>query len=107
MGFNTVAVLYNDQADRIAEDPTIGHEIARAMRRWSVRDRDSLATWFGAGMVVSQAHADYSQVVVVGRNTGKPLAECADLDWYVLDQLKEALERHGYRVTKRRKPKAT
>lgn len=103
MGFNTVAVLYNDQTHEIANDGPLGARIANAMRNYPQRDR--LNCWFGAGQVVSQAHADYSQVVVVGRNTGKPLAECAELDWYAIDQLKAALERHGYRVTKKRKVK--
>lgn len=99
MGFNTVAVLYNDHQHRLAEDDgRISREIANAMRGWSMRDRDRMATWFGAGQVVSQAHADYSQVVVVGRNTGKPLSECTDLDRYALDQLVTALVQHGYTV---------
>jgi hypothetical protein len=80
MGFNTVAVLYNDF--NFADDSTIGPRIQKAMRGWSMRDRERLATYFGAGMVVSQAHADYSQVVVVGRNTGHPIVECNELDHY-------------------------
>lgn len=102
MGFNTVAVLYNDHTHRIAEDGPLGERIAKAMRMWSVRDRDPLVTHFGAGQVVSQAHADYSQVVVVGRNTGKPINECDDLDYYALQQIADALKRHGYTVRKKR-----
>lgn len=108
MGFNTVAVLYNDQTSRFKTDPTIGPEIAKAMQGWSMRDRDRLAVWFGAGMVVSQAHADYSQVVVVGRNTGKPIVDCDDLDHYALGQIADALRRHGWSVkppAKVRKPR--
>lgn len=104
MGFNTVAILLNDQTHEFANDGPLGARIANAMRNYPSRDR--LDCWFGAGKVISQAHADYSQVVVVGRNTGCPLSECTDLDWYAINQLKDALERHGYRVTKRRKPKA-
>lgn len=107
MGFNTVAVLYNDHQHRLAEDDgSISKRIAAAMRGWSLRDRDRLATWFGAGQVVSQAHADYSQVVVCGQNGGRPLSECDDLDRVALDQLVSALTRHGYNVTKRRKAKS-
>lgn len=105
MGFNTVAVLYNDF--NFAKEPDIGERIDRAMRGWSLRQRDNLAPWFGAGMVVSQAHADHTQIVVVGRNTGCPLHEAKDLEWPVLEQMRDCLEANGYRVTKRRKPKGT
>lgn len=97
MGFNTVAVLYNDFNFANAT-PALGSRIQDAMRGWSIRDRDRMATHFGCGIVVSQAHADYSQVVVVGRNTGQPLAECNDLDHYALDQIADALRRHGWTV---------
>lgn len=107
MGFNTVAVLYNDHHGDFERDGPLGKRIAAAMRGWTMRDHDRMAVWFGAGQVVSQAHADYSQVVVVSHNSGKPLADCNDLDWYALDQLKEALERHGYTVKKPKKRKAS
>lgn len=108
MGFNTVAVLYNDF--NFATEQHIGERIRQAMLGWHGRDRDRMVTHFGAGMVVSQAHADYSQVVVVGRNTGSPIVECNDLDHYALSQLADALVRHGWTVkppTKKRQKKAT
>ena len=99
MGFNTVAVLYNDHTHRLAnDDGQISKKIAKAMQSWSIRDRNRLATWFDAGQVVSQAHADYSQVVVVGQNTGRPIVECNDLDHYALKQIADALRRHGWTV---------
>ena len=103
MGFNTVAVLYNDF--NFAKQPLLGPMIQDAIRGWSVRDRDHLATHFGAGMVVSQAHADYSQVVVVGQNRGRPIVECNDLDYYALGQIADALRRHGWNVKPPAKPK--
>lgn len=102
MGYNTVVVLYNDHTDCFAKDGPLGGRIAKAMQAWSYRSRDPSATYFGSGMVVSQDHADYDQVVVVGQNSGRPLSECNDLSWMAIDQLKNALERHGYKVTKRR-----
>ena len=104
MGFNTVAVLYNDF--NFATFPAIGHRIAEAMRGYSYRDRDPMVTHFSAGMVISQAHADYSQVVVVGRNTGGPIVECNDLDYYALGQIADALLRHGWTVKPPAKPKS-
>jgi hypothetical protein len=104
MGFNTVAVLYND-FNFAHGTPELGHRIQDAIRGWSIRDRDSMATHFGCGIVVSQAHADYTQIVAVGRNTGQPVAEATELDWYALDQMKRCLENHGFKVTKPKKLK--
>lgn len=98
MGLNTVAVLYNDHHDIFASSGELGVRIAHAMRDYANRDRYPLGTNFGAGQVISQAHADYSQVVVVGKNTGKPIVECGDLDHYALGQIADALRRHGWTV---------
>lgn len=98
MGYNTVAVLYNDHTHRIREDGDVGRRIAKAMQSWHVRDRDPLALCFGSGTICSQEHADYSQVVVVGQNRGRRLCDCDDLDGYALDQLADALRRHGWTV---------
>lgn len=106
MGFNTVAVLLNDYAHDLERNGPLGKRIAHAMTAgWSLRNRDSMETWFGAGRVISQAHADYSQVVVVGKNSGKPITECDDLDHYALDQIADALRRHGWTVTPPKKTK--
>lgn len=105
MGFNTVAVLYNDF--NFAKQPDIGQRIHDAMRGWSWRDRDSLATHFGAGIVISQAHADWPQVVVVGKNTGKPITEATGLDRRALDQMVTCLVNHGYKVTAPKPAKRT
>ncbi|WP_232629182.1 hypothetical protein [Methylobacterium sp. Leaf118] len=105
MGFNTVAVLYNDYMADLRRDGPIGEQIAAAMLQWSVRSRDPLATHFGAGMVVSQAHADWSQVVIVSRNSGVRACDANDLDFVALSEMAECLERHGYKVTKPRKRK--
>ena len=94
MGFNTVAVLYNDF--NFAKQPLIGGMIQDAIRGWSMRDRDHLATHFGAGMVVSQAHADHTQIVAVGQNRGRPIHECHDLDYMALSSMAECLVRHGW-----------
>ena len=107
MGFNTVAVLYNDCVHDIREyGGNLGQRLGTAMTAgWSLRDRNTHGTSFGAGQVVSQAHADYSQVVVVGHNTGRPITECADLDHYALGQIADALRRHGWTVKPPKKAK--
>lgn len=43
MGFNTVAVLYNDMLHDIRNDGLIGVRIARAMIAWSGRHRRHMA----------------------------------------------------------------
>lgn len=97
MGFNTVAVLYNDHTHRLREDDgSISRDIGRAMQHWSIRDRDRMATHFGAGMVISQAHADYTQIVAVGQNTGRPIQDCNDLNYGPLAAMAECLVRHGW-----------
>lgn len=98
MGYNTVAVLYNDHTSLIRDDADIGRRIAKAMQSWCSRDRYPLALYFGSGVICSQEHADYSQVVVVGQNRGRRLCDCNDLDSYALDQLADALRRHGWTV---------
>lgn len=106
MGYNTVAVLFNDFSHEIANSGPVGRRIAEAIRGWSMRSRDKHILWFGCGAVISQDHADYSQVVVVGQNRGRSLCECNDLDGYALSQLTEALVRHGYTVKAPKKTKA-
>lgn len=105
MGHNTVAVLYNDHMSDLRRDGRIGEKMANAMQRWSVRERDPLTANFGAGMVISQAHADWSQVVIVGRNSGVRACDATDLDFVALSEMAECLMRHGYKVAKPRKPK--
>src|ERR1700721_4315801 len=97
MGFNSVAVLYNDFN---FANPTgeLGPRIQDAIRGWSWRDRYPMATHFGCGIVVSQAHADYQQIVMVGKNTGRPISELNGLDRMALDQMVSCLVRHGYSV---------
>jgi len=97
MGFNTVAVLLNDFTHELQRDGRYGERIAQAMRNCGHK-REGLSTSFGAGSCISVAHADHTQIVVVGRNAGKPLSEATDLDIWALEQMADALLRHGWRV---------
>ena len=96
MGYNTVAVLYNDMT----------HEMPDRMKRavtHSVSDKTpSMDGWFGFGQVISQAHADVEQVVVIGRNTGRTVDKANELGPWALEQMAECLKRHGYTVKKSR-----
>ena len=103
MGFNTVAVLYNDCTGEFKREGRIGQRIAEAMRDY--HDKDRQRRNFGAGVVISQAHADGEQVVIVHANYGYRADEAEGLGWMALDQMQRCLERHGYKVTKPRKRK--
>jgi hypothetical protein len=97
MGFNTVAVLFNDFTHELERDGGYSKRIAEAMRNVG-HNREGLSGWFGAGKCISQAHADYTQIVAVGGNTGKHIRDANDLDWMALDQMADCLRRHGWRV---------
>ena len=98
MGYNSVAVILNDHIGLIKKDPGFGARIGKAINRWNYRGIDAFAPDFGAGHICSMAHADYSQVVVVGQNRGRRISDCNDLDIYALDQIADALRRHGWDV---------
>ncbi len=106
MGYNTVVVLLNDHQHRIAEDGPIGRRIADAMSAWwsSSRGRQPDLN-FNAGSVISCDHADGEQVVIVHGNCGQRAQDADHLGGQALDAMKGCLERHGYKVTKPRKPK--
>lgn len=107
MGFNTVAVLYNDYTGEFkTQGDRIGPRIAQAIQRYDHNDRNHRN--FGAGVVISQAHADGEQVTIVHANTGWTADEATpgtytELSWRGLDQMQRCLERHGYKVTKPKK----
>jgi len=102
MGWNSVAVILHDHQ---GDSHRSLARLDRAMRDFSMRDRIRLAGDFGFGSIISQDHADGCQVVIVGRNHGCRADEAESLSWMAADQMIRCLERNGYRVTKRRKPK--
>lgn len=100
MGYNTVAVLYNDHGYRIKDRAP---DINEAMSRKSITgDGD-----FGYGEIISCQHADCDQVIIVGQNSGRLLTyrEGNRQDFDILANL---LRERGYSVKapedKRAKP---
>ena len=89
MGYNTVAVLYNDQTDRW------GERIKSAALGVGFNGKPES---FGYGVVVSCDHADGVQVVVVGRNTGRRLSPFHFASGGDLEALACILQAHGYGV---------
>ena len=100
MGWTSVAILHHDHVHQMEGTP-LGDRMADAIRLW-----DAGRGNFGAGAVISQAHADVAQVVIVQGNTGSEL-EDAGPNRAAIWQMISYLERNGYKVTKRRKPKGS
>lgn len=93
MGYNTVAVLYNDMSQEISEAmPRLG----QAMRAYGWK-RSSVDRNFGSGVVISQEHADWLQVVVAGRNTGWAIGRDEDVPDYVMEAVCRAIDAAGWK----------
>ncbi|MFG1247320.1 hypothetical protein [Xanthobacter flavus] len=102
MGFNTVAMILTDRLHDIKASSDFGARVYNAAIRftWGEAHRDFLR--FREGCIISQAHADTWQPVVVGKNAGYSLwADEVPLE--ALEAVARALRDKGYRVTK---PKA-
>lgn len=107
MGFNTVAVILNDKIHEVRKGGPIGEAIYRAVCHFSTTSRNTMDRYFGAGKVISMAHADFHQVVVVQGNTGWSLHD-DDIPQEALEAVARQLREHGYRVTKlKAKPEET
>lgn len=119
MGYNTVAVIMNDAAGQIADDPNIGKSIKDAMQEfrfvrggYSARHCADVAAHSESGgifcnamTIVSQDHSSGWQIVGVGKNCGYRMGapDLEEVPDEVLSAAARALEAHGYKVTK---PKA-
>ena len=97
MGFNSVVVIFND---RVGDKGRSIGAMDDAIRAYPPRHHDQLSTYFGWGQVISCEHADLTQVVVIGENTGKRVQDARDLPRNALEQMAECLRRHGYTVMK-------
>lgn len=99
MGLNTVAVIYNDRLHEFETIPQqTGKRLATAVRDFGFGNGRGDG-YFGAGKVVSVAHADYDQIVVVGQNGGRPISAANDLSRMALDDMAACLRRHGWKAT--------
>lgn len=111
MGFNTSLMIRNDNMHSLKNDIHLGQRIYNAICKLNIPkgrlmygDLD-----FGQGEVISQAHADANQLIVVGGNRGQTMEDFSNnenSDWFVIHQMKQYLEKHGYKVTKTRKKNA-
>lgn len=102
MGYNTVAVLYNDVLDIIRREPKFGEIVYQGFLGYQ-QARNPRDANFVYGEIISCEHADYDQLVVVGQNRGRQLRDVDDPSPMMLLEMKEFMEKHGYRVVKKRK----
>lgn len=93
MGYNTVAVIYNDMTSEIKNHMP---RLDEAMR--SFGHNDLLDGYFGVGKIISQAHADYPQITVIGRNSGEVVHHDNEVSDWALDALVNILEMRGFKV---------
>ena len=107
MGNNCVAVLMNDFSGEIEHDGPLGKRMAHAMNvSWPKDDG-----YFRVGRIISRANASDWQVAAIHGNTGWAVDDLgqqhAEMENFgnALQTMKACLERHGYTVVKRRKPK--
>lgn len=101
MGFNTVAIILNDQIYDAAKDETFGQQVLHAVIGWDSRKRFPFSneTRRGGLRIVSQAHADYPQVVVVSMNCARALSMGDAPLPGDLEALASILRDHGWKAT--------
>ncbi|MFL5303054.1 MAG: hypothetical protein ACJ79R_22210 [Anaeromyxobacteraceae bacterium] len=108
MGFNSTVVVLNDCLGAIEKDRAFGRNLADAIRRMHLRPGAPAEVCadncVNAAAVVEQHHCDGRVVVMVGGNTGWSLS--SDREWTADDVtvLRNVAERHGYTLTRKRKP---
>lgn len=113
MGFRTVVVLSNDQASEWEKDPELGKKIAMAMNfaMGTMTEEDKHHANLGYGRVVECAHADQNTLAVIHDRTITPIGygfgeRFQNDDKATLAMLKNAAEKLGFTLTKKRVPKA-
>ena len=100
MGFNTVAVILNDQLSEIAKDAKFGESISQAVSTFGHGKHygwDAGRASHGA-QIISLGHADYPQVCVIYGNTGWSIHD-ADIPAGAVQAVADALRLKGYGVT--------
>ena len=111
MGYNTAVIVMNDALGAIKDDPKFGENLYNAVlevqRNTQVdvpahtyRDGKVQGVFCNAATVLSTAHADDPQVMVIKHNTGYVAKYKETLPDHVIEDMKWVLKQHGYRVSK-------
>jgi hypothetical protein len=104
MGMASVVVIMNDYLHEMRDDPDAGKKIAEAITYIGSEDFGRDMREFRYGAAVCCSHVSGNDIVIRSDYRGERLSSVKGLPHSVIRQLREALERSGYRVTKRRKP---
>lgn len=83
--------LDGDYKNPALPSPTGSVDAARSLLPWQAHPSATFT-----GMVISQAHADHEQVVIVSKNGGQYVSDANDLSWIALEGMAECLRRHGW-----------
>ena len=111
MGFRTTVVLFNDQASTWGKDPELGKKIAYAMNfaMGTMNREDKHEAELGYGRVVECAHADLNTLAMISGYDLKALGHSSSHrneaeDKILMDLLKSAADKLGYKLTKKAAP---
>lgn len=107
MGFRTVVMLNNDHAHNWEKDPKLGDKIATAMNFANSKTNSHMARIGDYGAVVQCVHADTQTLAVLdGYHSFNEITERSTRgetsDAIMLQLLKEAADKLGYRLTSKR-----
>lgn len=111
MGYNTAVLVMNDALGAIKNDPKFGENLYNAVMEsqrggqvdvpaYTYREGRFAGVYCNAATVVSMAHADDAQVMVMKHNTGYVAKYKEPLPDHVIEDLKWVFEQHGYSVRK-------
>lgn len=109
MGYLTTAFIFNDFLSDIKEDPALGESLYYScLQQYSSRDIIPIQSKGNPmGYTVSCQHADVTQIVAVGHNTGCLLGNhyggCGNDEETKLKILKSLADDLGYSLRKRSK----
>lgn len=110
MGYNTAVLILNDAASGLRDDPNVGTKLYDAIGRATYPDGltgeyasdFSIGNHANGGRVLASRHADDTQIVAIGQNSIRSVANLYHLDMHNDIEVLEALaERLGYRVVKK------
>lgn len=87
MGYLTSVMVYNDMLEEIRNDTEFGQHLWSAVLAWNGRTRSRTRLQIGRhqSCVVSQAHADHPQIVMLWRNSAYAFSD--HLDPHVTDEM--------------------
>ena len=112
MGFRTTVVLYNDQASTWENDAELGKKISNAMNfaMGSMNEEDKQGASLGYGKVVECAHADLNTLAMISGYDLLQLGHSSSHrneadDKIMMDLLKSAADKLGFKLTKKSAPK--